>query len=49
VEYEWTNELMQKGGIGTDFLTFEPDFSDPLIQFFGEESEYLDIYVAEMG
>jgi hypothetical protein len=35
--------------VGVDWLTFEPDFSDDLIQFFGESSEYLEIYVGDMG
>jgi hypothetical protein len=43
MEYIWTNELQLKDTIGKDWFTFEPDYSNEIIQFFGEGTEYLEI------
>jgi hypothetical protein len=41
--YYWTNELALKDTVGENYFTFEPDYSNPIIQFFGENTEYFDI------
>jgi len=37
--YYWTNELALKDTVGENYFTFEPDYSNPIIQFFGENTE----------
>mmetsp|Transcript_7472 Transcript_7472/g.6761 ORF Transcript_7472/g.6761 Transcript_7472/m.6761 type:complete len:402 (-) Transcript_7472:1146-2351(-) len=43
MRYVWSNQYQLQNLVGLDWFSFEPDYSDPIIQLFGDGAETMDL------